>query len=1088
MNERDRGHMFDGEAENETSAPPLDRTLKARVRQIKNASERRNAVRLARELGSLPTERGRAALEAAAALAGVSLRVSIEFLKAAPEAARILDADGLRQWGEWGRRISITDVEAGADFFRAGVENLAPVPARARALLLQICARQTTLSSSIAFDTAARAPALAEATSDEETLIAILSIALEIARRSAKHSADFLQTAPRTIRALNRFSEKDVETKQAAIRLVALFAARAGGVSSDVWSELPSALDGLDAQAALRLIEETENFLERGGAVGLQFLIAGAEVLRRAEGAFGDWARLLEAISSGAGNAALVSLARATPAFFQALTAGAANGNHRAVELSRKVLGIAREITHTDAEAAILCFRSAPTALRHASIEDFERWAEHGLTFTASADARKRRSYYALETKHSRETLRGVERSGDDKPAKGTSLESVAPTLRLYVEGLTGHAVEIAPLSAVPTESRIGDGQTIHLPSMVSEFGSEEINFRLYKVLAAHAAGQIEFGTYAPANAQLQAAFDSLSELYADENADARDAFALDGYINDLSQSEPALAPEEEASRARTRRKRLPPDADYRYVLAVFPEKRLATRIFGTLENGRVDHHLRRQYRGLRRDLDFVREHIRAHRPQIARLPITLVPFELLFQITLCGGALNDARAFYGQIVSELEAIVADYLTAPEASVADTLMATSRVYQLFASISIDDSVSSRESVDKPQASDEEESESQEPQEATEVKPEAPPPRERKRTERRDPRDLFSAWANTDFLDPIDDELDGSEVWASAEMPEQPLETGDVAFTYDEWDRELADARVGWCRVVERRVRLGDRSFVELTRSRYRGLISSIRHQFQLMRPEGLKRVANELDGDDFDLNAVVGYVTDRRAARRRSGAGPSERIYTKRLRREREVVVAFLLDQSSSTARTIGRHPLQPYTHPGRRIIEIEKEGLVLMSEALEAVGDRYAMYGFTSEGRRNVRFYIVKDFDENYTDETERRIGGINYQHNTRLGAAVRHAAARLLSQSARTRLLIILSDGRPYDHDYGDARYAREDTREALKKARTDGITPFCITIDRDSESELRDLYGDVGYTIIDDVLSLPERMPAIYRRLTT
>ena len=79
-------------------------------------------------------------------------------------------------------------------------------------------------------------------------------------------------------------------------------------------------------------------------------------------------------------------------------------------------------------------------------------------------------------------------------------------------------------------------------------------------------------------------------------------------------------------------------------------------------------------------------------------------------------------------------------------------------------------------------------------------------------------------------------------------------------------------------------------------------------------------------------------------------------------------------------------------------------------------------------------------------------------------------------------------LSDGRPYDHDYGDARYAREDTREALRQAKVQGITPFCITIDRESEAELRDLYGEIGYTIIDDVLSLPERLPGIYRRLTT
>jgi nitric oxide reductase activation protein len=250
-----------------------------------------------------------------------------------------------------------------------------------------------------------------------------------------------------------------------------------------------------------------------------------------------------------------------------------------------------------------------------------------------------------------------------------------------------------------------------------------------------------------------------------------------------------------------------------------------------------------------------------------------------------------------------------------------------------------------------------------------------------------------------------------------------------------------------------------------------------------MKPENLTKVNRELDGEDYDLNALVDYFVDKRA-----DGQQSERVYTKRLRKKRDVAVSILLDQSSSTARTITRNPLQPYTYPGRRIIEIEKEGLILMSEALEAVGDTYSINGFTSEGRRNVKFYVVKDFDEKYSEEIERRIGGITFQNNTRLGAAIRHASARLLRQEARTKLLIILTDGRPYDHDYGDARYAREDVREALVEAKMKGITPFCITIDRDSEAELKDLYGDVGYTIIDDIFSLPEKMPLIYRRLTT
>jgi nitric oxide reductase NorD protein len=445
-----------------------------------------------------------------------------------------------------------------------------------------------------------------------------------------------------------------------------------------------------------------------------------------------------------------------------------------------------------------------------------------------------------------------------------------------------------------------------------------------------------------------------------------------------------------------------------------------------------------------------------------------------LFQVALLGGALDDAREYYRQAVSELETIVAEYLAPSSATVADTLMATARVYSLFQSISPDDSVQQLETRDEQSEQQEDESDVQS-ESLQKSRSERPP-------ERRDARELFNAWSDPSAEDEPDD-LSGAESWMEGQTPEQALEAGEVAYNYDEWDRELTDHRMGWCRVIEKRVKSGSRDFVEQTRERHRGLISSIRHQFQLLRPEDLTRVSNELDGEEFDLSAVVDHIIDRRA-----DGHQSERLYIKRLRRRRDVAVSFLLDQSSSTARTIGRHPLQPYTRPGRRIIEIEKEGLVLMSEALEAVGDVYSINGFTSEGRRNVKFYVVKDFDEQYSEEVKSRIGGITYQNNTRLGAAIRHATARLAKQDARTRLLIVLSDGRPYDHDYGDARYAREDTREALRQAKVQGITPFCITIDRESEAELKDLYGEIGYTIIDDVLSLPERMPGIYRRLTT
>jgi nitric oxide reductase NorD protein len=1015
--------------------------------------QQQSFLELTRSLTGLPLDQAAAVLETSASIAAISLRAGIEFLRAAPAAAHVLQPAELRAWGEMGRRLAMTDYESATTFFAEGVESLRTVSPELRPSIFILCSRQLVLSTAIGRETLHSLPSLAAEIDNDELLRAIIEVATEIARRSAKHSAEFLNAGSTVARALKSFQNPDVTA--AALELSGAFAARAGGIAADAWAVTPEAIAGLSATDAVRLLKSVNNFLERGGGAALHVLIAGGEILHRAPEIFDEWIALLWVVATH-GNASLVAFVRSSPGFIRILNADP--NRSAAIALSQRVLALTKEIAAVDGEAALACFRSSARALRSVSIEQFEAWARRGLT-SGRTDTRARRSYFSLETRGSYEALL----SG----SAGLALESVQHLLRLYVEALTGHEVEIAPLAAVPDEARIDDGRTIHLPSLVNEFGEEELDFRLYKVLAAHAAGQIEFGTY-ERGGMLRVAHSAIAAKYAEENVDALDAFAIADEIVQLRAEEDHKEAHEE-----TQENTKNEDMGYRDVLKVFPMPQLARRVFGTLENGRIDRRLRRAYRGLSRDLDLIRQHLSASRPSITGLPAALVPFELLFQITMLGGAREDSRLAYGQIVSELETIVSEYLLRDHMTVADTLMATSRVYDLFQTVMpVDDSVQQVEAPEDQTESDDDSSASERMKQ-----------RQAERIpERRDARELFNAW-NDPSAEGDPDELAGAEAWSEAETPDQVLAEGEVAYNYDEWDRELTDHRLGWCRVIEKKVKHGDRNFVDLTKERHKGVISSIRHQFQLMKPENLTRVANEVDGEEFDLNAVIDFVIDRRA-----DGYQSERIYTKRLRRRRDVAVSFLLDQSSSTARTIGRHPLQPYTRPGRRIIEIEKEGLVLMSEALEAVGDAYSINGFTSEGRRNVKFYVVKDFDEKYSEEVKRRIGGISYQNNTRLGAAIRHATAKLAKQDARTRLLIVLSDGRPYDHDYGDARYAREDTREALRQAKNEGITPFCITIDRESESELRDLYGEVGYTIIDDVLSLPERLPGIYRRLTT
>ncbi|HXK55236.1 MAG TPA: nitric oxide reductase activation protein, partial [Gammaproteobacteria bacterium] len=155
---------------------------------------------------------------------------------------------------------------------------------------------------------------------------------------------------------------------------------------------------------------------------------------------------------------------------------------------------------------------------------------------------------------------------------------------------------------------------------------------------------------------------------------------------------------------------------------------------------------------------------------------------------------------------------------------------------------------------------------------------------------------------------------------------------------------------------------------------------------------------------------------------------------------------------------------------------------------ALETLGDRYAIYGFSSISRKRCELYHVKGFDEHYDAEVKARISGIQPQDYTRMGFAIRHLSGLLQQVDARTRVLITLSDGKPDDYDGYRGEYGIEDTRRALIEARRQGIHPYCITIDEEARDYLPHLYGPAAYTLVDEVTALPLKVSDIYRRLTT
>ncbi len=1018
----------------------------------------RNTVEaLAMKMGLKPNERGWITVDIGASLVSVSPKVAMDFFKSVQEVSHLVDNGDLRAWAELGRKIALNSAEEAHDFFRYSIDILAALPVTLRSLLIALCSKQIVLSPAAALTTFRNAPSTVAGLGEERFAARLFSIAVEVAHRSVKHSTEVLTAAPQALAALRGFESGSGDSPvEATLNLAESFAQRTGATAAEFLSAVGEGLGFVQKPSeVVELCKQTASFLERGGATALQYFRSARSVIEVGGSAsFEKWNRVTRKVADE-GNAIVYDFLKLTPKVLATLSL---TQRRRAPERVNAVLDVVEELAGQNVYVALECFKSSPRALATASLDQFQSWAREGASLHRE-DRRKAQAYYALESKTSQESLRG---SHD-----GVALESVAHLLRLYVEGLTGREMLIAPLGSIPEESKINDGHTIQLPAVVAEFGSPMDDFKLYKVLAAHASGQVEFGTRVMGTSDVRAALSEI-DLHFTEQEKRRLAEELNDpeYVQYSNVEHLGL-------RARPELEPIQIEAaDYKTVLSRFPNAMLATRIFTTLENGRIDWRLRSAYRGIRRDLDFVRHRLIERRPPFAELTVEQAVYEMLFQITLCGGVTDEAaKRAYAEVIFQFECIVAEYLRRDDASVADTLIATFRVYELL---------NQRQQQQESESETEQDEQESEKDQEENQNDSGDQQQQQMQIQRRP--ELFNQWSqNVEDTLPTDSDLFNELM--NAESSEQDLQEGDVVFFYDEWDRELGDHRAKWCRVIQRENRRGHRDFVEQVRARYSGIISSIRYQFQMLKPESMRKIKGELDGEDFDLQAVIDHHVDKRTT-----GQPSDRLYIRRVRRERDVAVSFLLDMSSSTARTITRHPNQPYTRPGQKIIDIEKQGLVLMSEALEAVGDAYSISGFTSEGRRNVKYFTIKKFGEKYSPEVEKRIGGITYHNNTRLGAAIRHAASELERQDARTKLLIVLSDGRPYDHDYGDSRYAREDTKMALRQTKIIGITPFCITIDRESEAELKDLYGEVGYTIIDDVMSLPERLPGIYRRLTT
>jgi nitric oxide reductase NorD protein len=329
---------------------------------------------------------------------------------------------------------------------------------------------------------------------------------------------------------------------------------------------------------------------------------------------------------------------------------------------------------------------------------------------------------------------------------------------------------------------------------------------------------------------------------------------------------------------------------------------------------------------------------------------------------------------------------------------------------------------------------------------------------------------------------------------------------DSYYAYDEWDYMAADYRRNWCRLREILLDGDNGDFFTQTLERYSEVLPQVRRHFQKIRPASYRMVRGLEDGDEIDVDRTI----EARVARR-MGEIPDGRVYKARRKEARDVATLFLLDMSASTDEPIHRE-IKKYSDGNndddtddwmkawqrraegsqrpRRIIDVNKEALVIMAQALEEIGDSYAIMGFSGHGRDNVEFYVIKEFDAELSDEVKARVGAIEPKRSTRMGAAIRHIREKFKDVASRSRHAILLSDGFPQDFDYGHDRrsnaYGIQDTMVALKELELSGVLPFCITVDRTGHDYLRQMCAPSRYLVIDDIMSLPRQLPKIYEQV--
>ena len=287
--------------------------------------------------------------------------------------------------------------------------------------------------------------------------------------------------------------------------------------------------------------------------------------------------------------------------------------------------------------------------------------------------------------------------------------------------------------------------------------------------------------------------------------------------------------------------------------------------------------------------------------------------------------------------------------------------------------------------------------------------------------------------------------------------------------YDEWDFKKQQYKVDFCKVYPRLQVQTDTQYYKKTIAKNASTLMGLRKMLTSVNNK-MMQMRRQNQGEEFDIDALTDLYTDLHARKT-----PSENIYVSNRKKEKSISILLLLDVSLSS---------DGYA-ANSRVIDVEKEVSILFGEILHEFSIDFSIDSFYSKTRNYSAYLTLKDFDEPW-EKAKHKIGSVEPQGYTRIGAALRHAGVRLDDRDSRNKWVILISDGKPNDYDKYEGKYGIQDVKQALRELNERKINSYALAIEAQAKYYLPQMFGQNHYQILTSPVELMKSLVKLYEKI--